>query len=116
MYIDILLLICQHQLLARLPSTLAQEVVEQMRLCRGSGGSRVSSDPAMTEGIVIYWRFPEMGVPFNHLLSWDFPLYNNDVGVPLFQETSNYHDSINYREAPDFLCFPKFGSSHFSYT
>ena len=53
MYIDILLLICQHQLLARLPSTLAQEVVEQMRLCRGSGGSRVSSDPAMTE---LFWN------------------------------------------------------------
>ena len=31
--------------------------------------------------------FPQIGVPPNHPLSWDFPLFTNDFGIPPFWET-----------------------------
>ena len=46
-----------------------------------------------TTGIFIYiyiWVFPEMGVPQNGWFKRENPIKTDDLGVPLFQETTIY--------------------------
>ena len=44
------------------------------------------------------WGFPEMGVPQNGWFIWENPIEMDDLGVPLFQETT-----ICGRKSRDFV-------------
>ena len=49
--------------------------------------------PTHVSGQIVTWVFPNIGVPQNGWFVMENPIKMDDLGVPLFSETSTYHQS-----------------------